>query len=368
MTTLAPLDGGRVLVVIYGHVADTMAAVPGLRSLRKAYPRARIEALVIEASSPVVRGCPYIDELLTWRDFQLKGTRFARLEKSATLGALGWRIRQRGYDAVLIFHRSFRAVRRLAAVSGARVRAGVSDGRDGYTHSAPPPEGVHSSRDENRRVLEAIGVEEDGGPMEIWTTSQDEAAADRLLAGSGAGPLIGLHPGSDWSCQQWLPERFGAVGRALQARIGATIVVTGSASERPLQEGIAEQLAEAPVRAAGATSLGELVAMVRRLDLIICVNSAPAAIARAVGTRAVVLMGPEDPRLTGLEPGGLLGLIQPGHRLAPGSWCEFGRWGVLSGCESPMCRAISGLDQLDPADVTAAAMKLLESKQLVGVT
>jgi ADP-heptose:LPS heptosyltransferase len=368
VTTLAPLDGRRILVVIYGHVADTMAAVPGLRSLRRAYPRARIEALVIEASEPVLLGCPYVDEVLTWKDFRLKGTRLARLEKSASLGALGWRIRQRGYDAVLIFHRSFRAIRRLAAVSGASVRAGVSDGRDGYTHCLPPPEGVHSSRDENRRVLESIGVKDDGGPLELWTTSQDQVAADRLLADPRGGLVIGLHPGSDWSCQQWLPESFGAVGRALQARLGARIVITGSASELSLQEGIAAELAEAPVRAAGATSLGELVAVIRRLDLIICVNSAPAAIARAVGTRAVVLMGPEDPRLTGLQPGSRLDIMQPGNRLAPGSWCEFGRWGVLSGCESPMCRAISGLDQLDPADVTAAATRLLGSRQLVGVS
>ncbi|MHB8612394.1 MAG: glycosyltransferase family 9 protein [Candidatus Dormibacteraceae bacterium] len=367
MTRLASLDGRRVLVVIYGHVADTMAAVPGLRSLRRAYPRSRIEALVIEASGPVLRGCPYVDDVLTWRDFRLKGTRLARLEKSTSLGALGWRIRQRGYDAVLIFHRSFRAIRRLAAVSGAPVRAGVSDGRDGYTHWVPPLDGVHSSRDENRRVLEAIGVKEDGGPLELWTASQDQAEADRLLAGSGNGPLIGLHPGSDWSCQQWLPERFAAVGRALQAQIGARIVITGSASELALQEGIAAGLANPPVRAAGATSLGELVAVVRRLDLVICVNSAPAAIARAVGTRALVLMGPEDPRLTGLEPGSKLGIMQPGLRLAPGSWCEFGRWGVLSGCDSPMCRAISGLDQLEPADVAATALQLLRSKQLVGV-
>jgi len=368
MSALAPLDRRRVLVVVYGHVADTMAAIPGMRSLRRAYPLARIEALVIEASGPVLRGCPYVDEVLTWKDFRLKGTRFARLEKSASLGALGWRIRQRGYDAVLIFHRSFRAIRRLAALSGASVRAGVSDGRDGYSHSVPPPDGVHSSRDENRRVLEAIGVKEDGGPLELWTTEQDQAAADRLLAGSRGRLLVGLHSGSDWSCQQWLPESFGAVGRALQTGIGARIVITGSASELSLQEGIAAGLPEAAVRAAGATSLGELVALIRRLDLIVCVNSAPAAIARAVGTRAIVLMGPEDPRLTGLEPGSMLDIMQPGRRLAPGSWCEFGRWGVLSGCESPMCRAISGLDQLEPADVTVAAIKLLGSKQLVGVS
>jgi ADP-heptose:LPS heptosyltransferase len=359
----AQLDRRLILVVVYGHVADTMAAIPGLRSLRRAYPRARIEALVVKPSEPVLRSCPYVVEVLTWIDFQMKGTRFARAEKAATLSLLGWRLRQSRYDAVLVFHRSFRSIRRLAGISRAPIRAGVSDGSDGYTHWLPNPADVYSSREENRRVLEAIGVEEDGGPLELWTTPAERSSADTLLGQDDGRPLIGIHPGSDWSCQQWLPERFAAVGRELQERLDARIVVTGSTSEVALQEEIAAGLATPPIRAAGATSLGGLVAVIGRLDLLISVNSAPAAIARAVGTPAVVLLGPEDARFTGLEPGRKLQIVQPGKRLEPGSWCEFGRWGVLSGCESPMCRAISGLNQLKPEEVSATALRLLRDQR-----
>lgn len=360
--TPVDLDGRRILVVVYGHVADTLAAVPGIRSLRGAYPTARIEALVVSASASILRGCPHLDEVLTWKDFQLKGSRWARAEKAAVLTALGLRIRGRRYDAVLVFHRSFRSVRRLATLSGAGVRAGVSEGGDGYTHPIAAPTGIHSSRDENRRVLEAIGVAEDGGPLELWTTGAEEAAAGRLLSGARR-PLVGIHSGSDWSCQQWLPDRWADVARSLQSELGATVVITGSASEVRLQDEICQSLPVQPLRLAGATSLGELVAVIRRLDLLLCVNSAPAAIARAVGTRAVVLLGPEDPRLTGLEPSSRLGIVQPGRRLEPGSWCEFGRWGVLSGCESPMCRAISGLDLLASRDVISAATALLTTSE-----
>jgi ADP-heptose:LPS heptosyltransferase len=358
--TPAQLDGGRILVIVYGHVADTMASIPGLRSLRRAYPSARIEVLVVRGSEPILRHCPYVDELVTWQDFQLKGTRLAKLEKAARLSALGTRLRGRRYDAVLVFHRSFRSIRRLAATTGAAVRAGIGDAGDGYTNTARPPAGIHSSREENARVLAAIGIEEDGGPVELWTTPDEEAAADRLLAAAGSAPRIGLHPGSDWSCQQWLPEAWAEVGRTLRSRLGASFVITGSGSELALQDEIALGLGASAVRAAGATSLGELVALVRRLDLLICVNSAAAAIARSVGTPAVVLLGPEDARLTGLEAGEHLSIVQPGLRREPGSWCEFGRWGVLSGCESPMCRGIGGLDLLDPADVARVALTFFE--------
>ena len=361
MTQRVALDGKRVLVIAYGHVADTMAAVPGLRSLRAAYPSARIDALVVKASAAVLEGCPYVDEVVTWDDFRFKGSRFARAEKAAVIAALGMRLRSRRYHAVLVFHRSFRALRQIAALSGAPIRAGVSSGRDGYTHAMPPPGDIHSSREENRAVLASIGVEEDGGGLELWTSAADEEVADRLLPAAAAGPTIGLHPGSDWSCQQWLPDRFAAVGRALEQRLGARIVITGSRSEIGLEQEIARELKGSAVTLAGKTSLGQLAAVVRSLDLLIAVNSAPAAIAQAVGTPSVILLGPEDPRLTGLIAGAKLGLVQPGLRLAPGSWCEFGRWGLLSGCDSPMCRGVAGLDQLEPDEVTRVAIRILNA-------
>ncbi|MBO0686820.1 MAG: hypothetical protein J2P45_27040, partial [Candidatus Dormibacteraeota bacterium] len=267
----------------------------------------------------------------------------------AVLGRLAIRLRAGRYDTAIVLHRSFGALRRLAALSGASTVV-----------AAAPINGVESSRDENRRALSMLGIDDDGGPLEIWTTDADRDSAARLTAEApGSGPLVGLHPGSDWSCQQWLPERLAAVGSRLQVEVGARLLITGAAGEAALAAEVAEGLRGGAVNAAGRTSLAELVAVIQRLDLLVCVNSAPAAIARAVDTRAVVLLGPEDPRLTGLEEGPGLRVVQPGRRPAPGSWCEFGRWGLLSGCESPMCRGLNGLGELDPGAVVAEAVELL---------
>jgi ADP-heptose:LPS heptosyltransferase len=357
----SPIPGdGRVLAIVYGHVADTMAAIPALRSLRSSLPGARIELLCLSSVAPIMRGCPHVDRVLAWDDFRRKGLRGARVEKAAVIARLAVRLRARRYGAVLVFHRSFRALRRLATLAGAPVVAGSSAGGDGYTHVAPEVAGaVESSRDENARVLAAVGLADDGGPVELWDDEADRAEARALLGERAGGPLVGLHPGSDWSCQQWLPDRFAAVGARLQREVGARVVVTGSPAEVGLQEEIADALAEEPVRCAGRTTLRGLAAVIRELDVLVCVNSAAAAVARAVGTPAVVLLGPEDSRLTGLVAGDGLRVVQPGDRLAPGSWCEFGRWGLLSGCESPMCRGLSGLDRLDPAAVAAEALALL---------
>lgn len=360
LTPLA-LDGRRILVIAYGHVADTMAAVPALRSLRATYPSATIEVLALDAAEPVLGLCPYIDRIIPWRDFQHKGSRIAKAEKLAVISALALRMRRRRYDATIVLHRSSAAIRKLAAMIGTPVLAGVTDGSGAYTHAAPAALGVESSRDENRRVLRAIGVVEDGGGLEIWARGSDSDWAEEFLAGLPK-PIVGLHPGSDWSCQQWLPERFAEVARELRERTGATIVVTGSRSEQELEAEIAAAAGGKLVRACGLTTFGQFVEVVRRLDVLVCVNSAAAAIARATSTPAIVLLGLEDARYTGIVNSSLQTVIQPGGPPHSGSWCEFGRWGVLSGCQSPMCRGLGGLAQVSPNAVTAAALLRLHSR------
>lgn len=348
----------RVLVTVYGHIADTMAAIPALRSLRRAWPRAHIDVLVLRSSAPVLERCPYVDDVIEWTDFRYKGTRLSRAEKAATVAALAARLRPRGYHAVLVLHNSAPPMRLLSRLLGATVRAGVSRGGDVFTHPAPPANDVESSRDENARVLAALGVKVDAEPIELWTSSSAQAHAARLL-GDAQMPLIGIHPGSDWSCQQWLPDRFAAVARRLQEQTGATIVVTGSSNEVALQEEVAAGLPSSPRRLAGRTDFDAFVEVIRRLDLLISVNSAAAAIAGAVHTANLILLGPEDGRHTDTGSGGIRRVLQPGGSQAPGSWCELGRWGVLSGCESPMCRGVGGLDQLQPNAVAAEALDMI---------
>ncbi|HUZ89955.1 MAG TPA: glycosyltransferase family 9 protein [Candidatus Acidoferrales bacterium] len=351
-------DARKILVIVYGHMADTMAAIPALRSLDSACPSASIEVLALSSVRSVLEPCPHVDEFIGWSDFGRKGTRGSRVEKGARLASLGLRLRRRHYDATLVFHRSSGAMRKLASLIASPIRAGADVGGAGYTHPAPEGPSVGSSRDENRRVLQGLGIEEDGGPVELWTDPGDALWA-RNLIGNVPGCRVGIHAGSDWSCQQWLPEKFAEVGRTLQSRLGARIILTGSKSEVGLQEEVASGLLSEPVRTAGATSFPQLVEVVRNLDLLICVNSAAAAVARAVGTPSVILLGLEDSRYTGLEPGDLVRVIQPGAPPGEGGWCEFGRWGVLSGCNSPICRGLGGLSALSPDEVVTAATALL---------
>ena len=356
---------GRLLVVVHGHLTGSMAATPALRSLRKALPEARIDVLGLRCVRPILGRSPHINSLIEWGDFRHRQTPVGRIEKGAMVAALGLRLRRRNYDATLILHASSRPMRTLAQLVGSPLRAGIADGSDGYSHPAPPPVGgVESARQENARILAAVGLADDGGPVELVTTAGEQRRAGQFL-GAGTGPLIGIHAGADWSCQEWLPERFAEVAATLQRQTGARLVLTGSATQAALQDQIASGLPLPPIRTAGRTSFGEFVEVIRRLDLLICVSTAASAVADAVGTPSVVLLGPEDRRLTGMESSTTRRILQPGGTLPTGSWCELGRYPILWACESPVCRGVGGLDRLRPSEVTAAALELLAVSGLV---
>lgn len=348
----------RVLVIVYGHLGDTMAATPALRSLRAALPGCRIDVLGLRCARPILEGSPHLDRLIEWGDFRRKGSPLSRLEKAALIPMLAARLRPGRYDATIVLHNGTRSMRALADAVGSRIRAGLGYGSEPLHRLVPSAAQAESARHENARILAALGVVEDGGPVELPTSPADVAAA-RALLGEGPGPLIGIHAGADWSCQQWLPERFAAVATALHDHARARIVLTGSSNELALQAEIVRAMPRPPITATGRTSFGALVEVIRRLDLLVSVSSAPASIADAVGTPSVVLFGPEDSRYTGTVDGPIRRVLQPGGSRPAGSWCELGRWGMLSGCESPACRGLLGLDRLTAAEVTAVCLELL---------
>jgi ADP-heptose:LPS heptosyltransferase len=89
------------------------------------------------------------------------------------------------------------------------------------------------------------------------------------------------------------------VADALVKGYEAKVVLTGSASEAPLVQAIAEQMTSQPIVAAGQTTLGQLAALMARCRLVLGVDSGPLHLAVAVGTPTVHLYGPVDSRTFG---------------------------------------------------------------------
>jgi hypothetical protein len=209
-------------------------------------------------------------------------------------------------------------------------------------------------------LLQMAGMPPPPLRVQSLRTALDETAARALLSDAGVvGPFAVCHPGSDWACQQWKPERWAELADQL-AQTGLTVLFTGVVEEGPLIDSIQAGMREPSLSLAGRTSsLAELEAVLAQAQLCVSVDSVVHELAVAAATRSVILVGPtadeanwsqrlaSPPRLVSLTPAPVRQEIND-CRGTKGQ-TEWGRWRCLDySCP------LAGLPMIRVADVLAA--------------
>ena len=148
--------------------------------------------------------------------------------------------------------------------------------------------------------------------VELRSAPRARAAGLARFAAEGIDtPLIGVSPGAAFgSAKRWLPERFAASACTLAQRLGATVALHGSASERDLCESVCAMIAQHGIRAvnyAGRTTLEEFIERAAASRLFLTNDSGAMHIASALGVPTVAVFGPTNPDTTG--PAGPLARI-----------------------------------------------------------
>ncbi len=281
----------RILVIKLSAVGDVVLITPSLRALRRQFPRAHITVVIGRESRELLHRCPYVDDLVVFdrgRDGTLPG-----------LVKLGLKLAKAQVDLVVDFQNN-RLSHWLGWLTGAPQRYGFAGRRWStlLSHRAVPPAGPVPPVDHQFRILQMLGIQDAPKELELWPGAPDEARVEELLGESWIAdnqPLVALHPGSRWPSKQWPAQRYAELADLLARRNKARVVLTGSLQEQPLWEEIHRLAQIKPVMAAGATSLNELAALIRRCRVFVGGDTAPLHVAAATGTPVVALFGSTDP-------------------------------------------------------------------------
>ncbi len=103
---------------------------------------------------------------------------------------------------------------------------------------------------------------------------------------------VAINPGAGWSTKLWPCERFGHLARAIYEKHGLqSLVFWAGQDEFLLANVIAEESRGAAV-VAPATSLCEMLELLRRTSLLVSADTGPLHMASSVGTPCVSLHGP----------------------------------------------------------------------------
>lgn len=294
----------RILLIKPSSLGDVVHALPTLAALRRRFPDRHIAWLVEEEVAGVILGHPLLDRVLVsgrkrWqRALRRPGSLMPVLREALSFAR---ELRAGRYDLVIDLQGLLKSGL-LLPLTRARYRVGFAKAREGgrlfLTHAVVCPDGLHAV-DRYLLCASLLGAEKEPVEFFLPTAPSDEARAESLLAQVGPGPRVVLHAGARWRTKLWEPEQFAGLGDLLAEKLGAAILLTGSEADVPLTRRIGALMRSRPVELAGRTGLKELAALLKRVELMVTVDSGPMHMAAALGTPLVALFGPTDPRRTG---------------------------------------------------------------------
>jgi len=292
---------GSLLVWLPTWLGDTVLATPVLRSLREGLPRVRIGLLGPPALEELLRGAPWFDEYVPYD------------KRGGDRGAMGAlrlasRLRLGRWQTILLLPNSLRSSL-VAYLSRIPRRAGYR----GQGRSAFLTDGLDPEREDGRRVpvpmtpyymalLSTLGVEP--LPTRPWlpvSVEEDVEAVDWLRENGvrDGETLVGFAPGASFGPSKlWPEDRWGILGTRLRED-GHRLLVFHGPGEQALAARIEDRIGGDVLRSTRRRpTLGFLKAATRRLSLLVTTDAGPRHVATAFDRPTVVLMGPNDPRLT----------------------------------------------------------------------
>jgi heptosyltransferase-1 len=289
----------NILIIKPSSLGDIVLALPALSALRKSFPGAKISWLVRPEFAPLLKNHPHLTETILF-DRKFLGKAWFNPRAFAALVSLIWRLNRSKFDAVIDLQGLFRTAS-LSWLSGCRKRLGMANAREFgyifYTHKiAQDKDSIHLV-DYYLKIVQNAGASDTTVQFVLPVDSAAEDAVKRLLKTNGIKPnnYAVFVPTSAREDKCWPAECFAALADRVSTKFGLSIIATGSASEKDIVERL-KNLAGVPIaNFAGATSLSELVALLKAARLVVSNDTGPGHIAAALGVPVVLLFGPTNP-------------------------------------------------------------------------
>jgi heptosyltransferase-3 len=340
-------DRPRVLVVALQRIGDVLLTTPLIRSLRRAWPNAAIDALVFADTAGILEGNPDLDGVIAMPQ---RPTAAQSLELTRRL----WR-----RYALAVSTQAGDRPTFFAWVAG-RVSVGpVEDRFNGrlkrlaLDRSAPVAPGVHRV-EEVLRLADVLGIER--APQLV--PPHASAGPDLVIGGRYAV----IHAAPMFRYKQWTQPGWRALAAALVER-GLSLIATGGPAQA--ERGYLDELWTADVapirRLDGRLNWPQLAGLLSKASVFVGPDTSVTHLAAAAGCPTIALYGPTDPRLWGPWPAGGLDamwaatgaiqrrgnvwLVQNALACTP---CQ------LEGCERRLDSHSQCLDELSPRQVIAA--------------
>jgi ADP-heptose:LPS heptosyltransferase len=279
----------KILIVSVTGMGDSLWGTPGIRALKKFFPKAEIDLLVNRPWKSLFEHNPHLNEIFEYHPQWYRQP------------FVGMRLLGRHYDAIYIFHSNLNFRRMLPWLRSAPIWSHQDRDWIPETHRVKIDVNVHGI--ERRMImLRKIGVKPDGGQMEIFFDQVTLDQSKQILHVHGFSPkkYIYLNLGASVEKRRWMVERFGEIASRIIKKTPWNVMLGGGGPDdhkRSLT--ILSQLNSPRISADCGHSLMVSASIISQARLMVTTDTGPMHIGFAVRTPVVGIFGAFSPTSTG---------------------------------------------------------------------
>ncbi|MFZ3091785.1 MAG: lipopolysaccharide heptosyltransferase II [Nitrospirota bacterium] len=294
-------DFKNILIIKPSSIGDVIHALPFLKAIRGRYPEAAISWLINRGIDELIRDNSSLDEIILferkrWGGFDDIGYKL----RGVTEFIRG--LRQKRFDLIIDLQGLFRSGI-IAYLSGADYRIGFANAREfspifyNYNVSHPPIE-MHAV-DRYLLIAKELGADITKKDFKINIPEKEKEYAASLISKIKKRPLIAINPSARWETKMWPLKRYAELTDTIAAKLKAQPLLIGGREDEVRINELSSITKSKPLNLSGKTSLLQLAALLKKVDLLITNDSGPMHIAAAVGTPVIAIFGPTSPVRTG---------------------------------------------------------------------
>jgi ADP-heptose:LPS heptosyltransferase len=279
----------KILIVSVTGMGDSLWGTPGIRALKKFFPKAEIDLLVNRPWKSLFENNPHLNEIFEYHPQWYRQP------------FVGMRLLGRHYDAIYIFHSNLNFRRMLPWLRSATIWSHQDGDWIPETHRVKIDVNVHGI--ERRMImLRKIGVKPDGGQMEIFFDQITLDESKQVLHAHGFSPkkYIYLNLGASAEKKRWMVERFSELARRILNETPWNVMLGGGGPvDHNRSLAILSQLNSPRVSTACSHPLLVSADIISKARLMVTTDTGPMHIGFAVRTPVLGLFGASSPKSSG---------------------------------------------------------------------
>jgi len=272
-----------IIVLQTAFLGDVILSTAFVNALKQTFPQAEIDILLIPQTVEVFQDNPHIRRIIIFdkRQWFRRIVSFLQVWKT---------IARAHYDLAVALQLSF-TTSLLMWLPGIPERLGYPRQKL-LTRTIDLAKGLPVYQRHLELLKPFTDKQFDVQTELFWQAEIDEKVQEILSRETPVGAtLIGIAPGSVWSTKRWLAEYYAQLLKAVTEQ-GWYGVFIGGKDDRILSDSIIARSGVNALNLAGRLSLKASAAVIKRLAVLVCNDSAPLHLANAVQTDVVAIFGP----------------------------------------------------------------------------